>query len=330
MKRIAVYVPECAVIEAITPPYRLFKTANDFLQAQGKEPMFEVEYVALKRSVHANDGEYAVKVNRLLLEVNETDLIFLPAIYGDVDNALKQNARAIPWLKEMYARGSEIASLCVGAFLLAATGLLDGKKCSTHWAYYSIFREKYPEVVITDGSVITDEGRIYSSGGANSLWNLLLYLLEKYTNRQTAVLAAKYFAIDISRNSQSDFSIFTGQKTHSDTEILKAQEIIEKNFSEKISVNELADQVNISRRNFERRFKLATNNTPIEYIQRVRIESAKRCFEGSRQNVNEVMYAAGYTDTKAFRDIFKRITGLTPLAYRNKYARLQMNNHVYS
>lgn len=322
MKRVSVYVPECAVIEVITPPYRLFKTANEFLQAQGRKPMFEVEYVALKKSVNANDGEYAVKANRLLNEVEKTDLIFLPAIYGDVDHAIKQNVKAIPWVKQMYSKGSEVASLCVGAFLLAETGLVNGKKCSTHWAYYDIFRERFPEVEIADGSVITDEGRIYSSGGANSLWNLLLYLLEKYTNRQTAVLASKYFALDIGRNSQADFTIFTGQRTHADKEILKAQDIIEKNFSEKMTVDELADKVNISRRNFERRFKIATNNTPIEYIQRVRIEAAKRSFEGSRKNVNEVMYDAGYTDTKAFRDIFKRITGLTPIEYRNKYARM--------
>lgn len=324
MKRVSVYVPESAVIEAITPPYRLFKTANDFLQAQGRKPLFEVEYVALKKSVNANDGEYAVKANRLLNEVEKTDLLFLPAIYGDVDNAIKQNTKAIPWIKQLYCKGSEIASLCVGAFLLAETGLVNGKKCSSHWAYYDIFRKKYPEVEIADGSVITDEGGIYSSGGANSLWNLLLYLLEKYTDRQIAVLASKYFAIDIGRNSQADFTIFTGQKTHADKEILKSQDIIEKNFSYKITVEDLADKVSISRRNFERRFKIATNNTPIEYIQRVRIEAAKRNFEGSRKNVNEVMFDVGYTDTKAFRDIFKRITGLTPVEYRNKYARMEI------
>jgi transcriptional regulator GlxA family with amidase domain len=322
MKKISVLVPENAVIEAITPAYRLFRAANDFLLAQGKRPLFDVEYAAVKNSVTANDGEYAIRINRQLKDVKKTDLVVIPAIYGDVDAAIEANKNAIAWVQQVYAKGSEVASLCIGAFLLAETGLINGRKCSTHWAYYDLFRQKFPEVEIVDGSVITDEGRLYSSGGANSLWNLLLYLLEKYTDRDTAILASKYFALDIDRNSQAAFTIFTGQKDHHDEEILKAQHFIEKNYAEKVMVDELADKVAVSRRSFERRFKLATNNTPVEYMQRVRIEAAKRSFEASRKNVTEVMYDVGYTDTKAFRDVFKKITGLTPIEYRNKYSKM--------
>lgn len=324
MKQVSVYVPEHAVIEAITPAYRTFTTANEFLKQAGKKPIFKVEYVGLKKTINANDGEYAIKIDRLLKDVSYTDLLILPALYGDIDKAITANKKALPWIQQMYSKGSELASLCIGAFLLAETGLVNGKKCSTHWAYYDLFRNKYPEVEIADGSVITDEGRLYSSGGANSLWNLLLYLLEKYTDRNTAILVAKYFAIDIDRNSQAAFTIFTGQKDHRDKEILLAQNFIEKNYAEKISVDILADNTAISRRSFERRFKLATNNTAIEYIQRVRIEAAKRSFEASRKNVSEIMYDVGYTDTKAFREVFKKVTGLTPIEYRNKYSRMEI------
>jgi transcriptional regulator GlxA family with amidase domain len=324
MKKISVYVPENAVIEAITPPYRLFKTANEFLMANGKQPLFEVEYVGLKQEIAANDGEYVVKVNRHLDEVSQTDLIVLPAIYGDVEAAIRANEGAYAWIREMYENGSEVASLCLGAFLLGETGLADGKKCSTHWAYGDLFRNRFPAIDLADSSVITDEGGIYSSGGANSLWNLLLYLLEKYTDRNTAILAAKYFAIDIDRDSQAAFTIFTGQKDHHDPEIRQAQEYIEANFVEKITVDELAARAIVSRRSFERRFKQTTNNTPVEYLQRVRIEAAKRSFEASRKNVTEVMFDVGYTDMKAFRDVFKKITGLTPIEYRNKYSKLEL------
>jgi len=327
MKKITVYVPESAVIEAITPAYRAFKTANEFLKASGKKPLFDVEYVALKKTVSANDGEYAIKIDRVLKDVGKTDVVILPALYGDIDHAIKANARAIPWIQQMYGRGSEVASLCIGAFLLAETGLADGKKCSTHWAYYDLFRQRFPQVEIVDGAVITDEGRLYSSGGANSLWNLLLYLLEKYTDRGTAIMTAKYFAIDIDRNSQAAFTNFTGQKDHNDKDILRAQKFIEENFQEKITVDELADMLNTSRRSFERKFKQATNNTPVEYMQRVRIEAAKRSFEASRKNVAEVMYDVGYTDTKAFRDLFKKITGLTPVEYRNKYNKMSIEEN---
>ncbi|CAN5456404.1 helix-turn-helix domain-containing protein [soil metagenome] len=325
MKKISVYVPENAVIEAISPPYRLFTSANQFLQASGKEPLFEVEYVGLNNFVEANDGEYRIKINRLIEDVTKTDLVVLPALYGDIGIALKANQKAIPWIQAMHNSGSEVASLCIGAFLLGETGLVNGKKCSTHWAYYNEFKERYPEVEIVDGSVITDEGNLYSSGGANSLWNLLLYLLEKYTDRETAILASKFFAIDIDRESQSAFAMFTGQKHHTDIEIKKAQEFIEANIQDKFTIDELADKFFIGRRTFERRFKNATSNTVIQYIQRVKVEAAKRSFESSRKNITEVMYDVGYTDTKAFRDLFKKITGLTPIEYRNKYNKMTIS-----
>lgn len=321
MKRISVYVPQNAVIEAITPPYRLFKTANEFLKVSGKEMLFEVEYVGLQKNIDVNDGEYTVKINRLIDSVENTDVVIVPALYGAMNDAVESNEKSLEWIKKMHLQGAEVASLCTGAFLIGATGLFNRKKCSTHWAYYNEFRLMYPDVEIVDGGVITDEGKLYSSGGANSIWNLLLYMLEKYTDRDVAILASKYFAIDIDRDNQGAFTIFSGQKDHRDKEILKAQEYLEVNYIKKVTVEELADLINISRRSFERRFKKATNNTVVEYMQRVRVEAAKRSFEASRKNVTEVMFDVGYTDTKAFRDVFKKIAGLTPVEYRNKYSR---------
>jgi len=238
--------------------------------------------------------------------------------------AIEMNKALLPWIEEQYDNGAEVASLCVGAFLLAATGLLNGKKCSTHWGFINEFREMYPEVEVVDGSIVTEEKRLYSSGGANSYWNLLLYLVEKYTNRETAILASKYFAIDIDRDSQAAFAMFKGQKNHNDVDIKKVQEYIEKNIVEKMTVDELAAIAATGRRSFERRFRVATNNSVLEYIQRIKIEAAKRHFESSRKNINEVMYNVGYTDAKAFRDLFKKITGLTPIEYRNKFNKMAM------
>ena len=322
MKRISVYVPKMAAIEAISHAYRLFKTANQLLEATGKEPAFEVEYVGLEKDITTNDGEYNIKVSRLIGEIEETDLVIIPALYGNMHAAVEANFEAIDWVNKMYKNGAEVASLCVGAFLLASTGLVEGKKCSTHWAYYQEFKNTFPNVEIVEGKIITDEGRLYSSGGANSIWNLLLYLLEKYTDRSIAILASKYFAIDIDRNSQHAFTIFSGQKGHKDPEILKIQNFVETNFTEKLSLDQLAEKANLSRRSFERRFKNATSNTLVEYLQRVRVEAAKRNFESSRKNVSEVMYEVGYSDTKAFRDVFKKITGLTPIEYRNKFSKV--------
>ena len=322
MKKVSILVPESSVMQAIADPQYLFSAANQFLLSAGKSPLFEVELVGVKKQIKLNNGMFSVHTNRLLKEVDKTDLVFIPALFGDMTSAIAKNKTVVPWIVDQYRKGAEVASLCVGAFLLASTGLLNGKKCSTHWGYQSEFREMYPDVEVVEGGIVTEEKRIYSSGGAHSYWNLLLYLLEKYTDRETAILASKYFAIDIDRDSQSAFAMFKGQKSHKDKEILKAQEYIEKNIHEKISTDELAKISAIGRRTFERRFKDATNNSVLEYIQRIKIEAAKRQFETSRKNINEVMYDVGYTDTKAFRDLFKKLTGLTPVEYRNKYNKI--------
>ena len=311
-------------MEAVADPRYMFTAANQFLQAAGKAPLFNVQLVALTKEVRLHGGVFSVHADKLISEVNQTDLIIIPALFGDMKTAVEVNQEAIPWIIEQHNKGAEVASLCVGAFLLASTGLLKDKKCSTHWAYYNEFRETFPDVEIMDGSIITEEKGIYSSGGANSYWNLLLYILEKYTDRDTAILASKYFAIDIDRSSQSSFAIFNGQKDHNDEAVKLAQQYLEENFQEKISVDDVANHVAVSRRSFERRFKQSTGNTVLEYLQRIKIEAAKRSFESSRKNINEVMFDVGYTDTKAFRSVFKKITGLTPIEYRNKYAKVEV------
>lgn len=319
MKHISILVPESSVIEAIADPRYLFSAVNQFMAAAGKEPLFEVKLVAAKRDTRLDHSAFSVHADLLLHEVKHTDLVIIPALSGNLPAAIEANRNLIPWILEQHKKGAEVASLCLGAFLFASTGLLDGKKCSTHWGFCNDFRAMFPQVEMVDGSIITDEQGLYSSGGANSYWNLLLYLLEKYTDRPTAILAAKYFAVDIERDSQAAFMLFNGQRAHEDDTIKQVQNWLEAHYNNKVSVDELAERFAIGRRSFERRFKKATNNTVVEYLQRIKMEAAKRSFESSRKNINEVMYEVGYTDTKAFRTVFKKVTGLTPIEYRNKY-----------
>jgi transcriptional regulator GlxA family with amidase domain len=179
----------------------------------------------------------------------------------------------------------------------------------------------FPEVTLTDGTIITETDGLYSSGGAQSYWNVLLHLVEKYAGREMSIRASKYFAIEIDRKTQSPFIMFNGQKRHEDVPIKKAQEFIEANLTEKISIEDLATRFAIGRRHFIRRFKKATNTTPAEYIQRVKIEAAKKQLENTRKNINEVMYEVGYADIKTFRSVFKKITGLSPIDYKHRYNR---------
>lgn len=326
MKNIAILVPEQAVLQAIADPQYCFSAVNDFLIKSGATPLFHVELIGLNPEVKLSGNRYSVFPDQLLPTAATPDLIVIPALFGDMKAAVKANEAYIPWIKAQHGAGAEIASLCVGAFLLGATGLLDGKKCSTHWGFINLFRELYPKVEVQDGAIVTEENGIYSSGGANSYWNLLLHLVEKYADRELAILTAKYFAIDIDRNSQTAFTMFNGQKSHQDEAVKKAQEYIEKKIEERITVDVLADEVAVGRRSFERRFKRVTNNSVLEYIQRVKVEAAKRSFETSMKNITEVMFDVGYSDTKAFRTTFKKITGLTPIEYRNKYNKLARMN----
>ncbi|MBK0381282.1 GlxA family transcriptional regulator [Mucilaginibacter segetis] len=319
MKHVSILILNDAVLASIADPRIMFTGVNDFLEGVGKPPLFKVQLIGLTPEVKLHGGLFSVHTDALLKDVQKTDLVIIPAFTGDINTALKRNEEFLPWIEKQYSKGAEVASLCIGAFILASTGLLNGKECSTHWRFADQFREMFPQVTLVDDRIVTEQQGLYSSGGATSYWNLLLYLTEKYAGREMAIIASKVFALEIDRKSQSPFIMFNGQKTHEDEPIKKAQEFIEKNINERISVEELAGKYAIGKRHFERRFKKATNNTPVEYIQRVKIEAAKKQLESGYKNINEVMYDVGYSDTKAFRTVFKKITGLSPAEYRNKY-----------
>lgn len=319
MKHVSILIPESAVLAAIDDPRHVFSQVNNFAGSKGKPDIFDIKFVGLEKEVKLHNSSFTVHSDLFLSDVDKTDLIIIPAFYGDTVTFLETNKEFIPWIIERHKNGAEIVSLCVGAFLLAKTGLIEGKKCSTHWRASEEFKEMFPNVDLQTDKIITDEDGIYTSGGATSYWNLLLYLVEKFTDRETAILTAKVFAIDIKRHSQLPFMIFKGQTTHADEDVKKAQEFIENNFQEKITVDDISTSIALSRRSLERRFKKATNNTVNEYIQRVKVEAAKKSFELSNKNITEVMFDVGYNDSKSFRGTFKKFTGMTPLDYRNKY-----------
>lgn len=328
MIHISIIVPKGAVLGSIEGPRQVFTEVNQMLARIGREPMFDVQLTALTKTVPVYEGMYTINADTLISETPKTDLVVIPAMQGDMEKNIRDNEGFIPWIVQQYKSGAEVASLCVGAFLLAATGLVSGRKCATHWMAANDFRRMYPDVNLVEDKIITDEYGIYSSGGAFSYLNLILYLIEKFAGREVAVFCSKAFQIDIQRDSQSPFIMFAGQKDHEDEVVKKAQEFIEANFEERITVDHLANMLAVSRRNLERRFKKATSNTLVEYIQRVKIEAAKSRLESSRENVNEVMYKVGYTDPKAFRVTFKRITSLSPVQYRNRYNRELSSNQM--
>lgn len=320
MKHLTILVPKGHNnLSSIVGTYKVFKRANEYRKQLGKKEVFQIELAGLSKTVTFHEGLFTVKPHTYISAVKKTDLIIVPAIGKDFSNSLSVNSAIVEWIKNRYSNGAEVASLCTGAFLLASTGLLKGRSCSTHWYAEEAFKKMFPDVKLESGKLITDEKGIYTNGGAFSFLNLLIYLVEKYYDRQTAIYCSKIFQVDIDRNSQGAFTIFSTQKDHQDELVKRAQDLMERHRDQNLSLQELADRFAISRRNFDRRFFNATGFTPAEYRQRVKVERAKKAFESSRRQIREVMYDVGYSDVRAFREAFRSITGLTPLEYRNKY-----------
>ena len=320
MKHLTIVVPDGPNnISSITGSFEILTRANDFWKAGGRMSLYKIEVAGVSNANEFEDGLFTVKPHQLISKIEKTDLIIIPSLNHNYQKAMKGNKELADWIAWQYKNGAEVASVCTGAFLLASAGLLEGKTCSTHWSVADNFRNMFPNVHLQTDKLITDENGIYTNGGAYSFLNLLIYLIEKKYDRQTAIYCSKIFQIEMDRYSQSEFIIFKGQKQHGDEMVIEAQTYIESMMHEKISVEQLSSKFAIGRRNFDRRFIKATGNTPLEYLQRVKIESAKRTFETSRKTINEVMYEVGYSDIKAFREVFRKITGMSPLEYRNKY-----------
>jgi len=330
VKHITIIVPDgqstLSTISCITGAYEIFLEANSYWKKTGKRELFKIEVAGISQKTDYNNGLVILQPEINVSAITQTHLIILPpSAIRSYKNAEKGNQKLMDWIVEQYKNGAEVASLCSGAFMLASTGLLEGKTCSTHWVHANNFRNSFPNVNLKEDKLITDEHGIYTNGGAYSFLNLIIYLIEKYYDRQTAIYCSKIFQVEIDRQSQSPFTIFSTQKNHDDDVIKKAQEYLEGNLQDKISIEDLSTKFAIGRRHFDRRFIKATGNTPVEYSQRVKIESAKKALETTRKNVNEVMYEVGYSDLKTFREIFRKITGMSPLEYKRKYNKEAVN-----
>lgn len=305
-------------LSSITGAYQILSRANQYFQQAGNKPKMKIAIAGYVKELTLDAGFFSIHPTDISA-IPKADLVIIPSISYDYENSIKANTALIEWIRNQYNSGAEIASICTGAFLLAATGLLEGKRCSTHWNAAADFRRLFPNIQLQPDKLVTVQQGIYTNGGAYSFLNLLLFLIEKYFDRHTAVLCSKIFQIDIDRTSQSPFFIFQAQKSHGDELVGHAQAYIEAHLEERISFEALASKLAISRRNFDRRFAKATGNTPVEYLQRVKVEVAKKALETGCKSIFEVMNEVGYSDGKAFREVFKKLTGLSPLAYKAKY-----------
>ncbi|SHG22070.1 GlxA family transcriptional regulator [Pedobacter caeni] len=297
----------------------VFDTVNSYYENNGEEPFFKINLIRNGNSAY--EGASFEKYDSLSLnESGQQDLVLIPAFDGkDLSSSIHNNLEFLPWMQQQYKKGAELASFCTGAFLLAASGLLNGKSATTHVNASDAFASNFPDVYFKPDKVVTVDQGIYTSGGATSSFHLMLTLIHNYCNRDLAVHIAKIFAIDMNREQQSYFGTFHPVKDHGDELVAKTQVCIENAYKEAVTIEDILQQIPSSRRNIVRRFKQATGNTLIEYLQKTRIEAAKKLLEQTNFSILEIMLHSGYNDLKTFRQLFKKNSGMTPKDYRDKF-----------
>jgi len=321
-KNISILAFNGATASSITAPVDMFRAAGTFWNTlNGRQPQnhFQVQIVSHDGKLVRCFHDVLIQPHKSIQDVKQTDLILIAGISDNIDKVLNEQKAVIPWLKKHHNKGTIIASVCTGSFLLAQTGLLDGKSATTHWGYAKAFQKYFPSVQLQPDRLITDEGNILCAGGASSVFELSLYLIQRYCGQEIAVQCSKTILIDRNRTSQVPYTLLMGQRNHNDRVIAAIQDWLESNYSKNISIDGIAEKFAMSPRNFKRRFKNATGQTPITSLQYLRIEAAKRFLEETQTAVDEITYQIGYEDVSFFRKLFKRHTNLTPQEYRKKF-----------
>ncbi len=281
-------------------------------------PFFDV-------AIASADGQSIQCLNKVQIQphcsiesIDGTDLLVIAsATY--IEEILEKNPELVFWIRRQYEQGAHVASICTGVFLLAETGLLDGKSATLHWGFTEVFRRRYPRVNLNQDRMFIDQGRLYCSAGANAGLDLSLYLVEKFCGRQTAVQSAKTMVLDLGREMQTPYISRFFFEDHGDAVVQRIQKWIEDHCTDNIDYERLAESFRMSRRSFERRFKQCTGVTPLNYLQHLRVEAAKRLLEEGGWTFNEITYKVGYEDVPFFRKVFTRLTGLRPKEYQQRF-----------
>jgi len=330
--RIAILNYEHAVATCVTGPAEIWSAlahTQPLLTGVPLKHPFGIDYVRAHKKKLWRKALDTGKEEQLDIE-QVYDLVIIPAMRSSkIDDVVKHERMLVDWLKQQHSKKADLASICIGAFLLAETGLLNGKNVTTNVRFADLFRQRYPEMRVQDDKIIVDQGNIFTCGGAFVFTTFMIYLIEKYFGHEDAIMVSKILMINTHQLPQHTFSVFQLQRNHSDEKIVEAQIFIEKNYEHSLSIEGLAGRYYMSNRNFIRRFEGATGNTPLEYLQRVRIEAAKKLLENSNDSIDQIAAKCGYDDIGFFRKIFKRHVAINPKEYQQKYGRagLVVNSH---
>lgn len=301
--------------------------ALDILQAANlfhaaSTPLFVVQTASLNgEDVHTSSGQI-LRADKALPRIRQTDLILIPGFLFTLPRALPTFGAYAPWLRQQHAKGATVATMCNAAFMLAESGLLDGRPATTHWAFGELFQRRYPAVSLDTQHIVCDTGSLITSGGATAAMDLLLHLISRWGSPTLAQTCSKYLLIDPARSAQTPYASWRPMHTHGDDQVLKVQHWLDKHFAKVVRLDDLAEQFGFGPRNFKRRFKEATGQAPLAYLQGLRLNQAKRLLESTRMSMEAVTSAVGYEDSNSFRRLFQERVGMAPTAYRRRFQQL--------
>lgn len=324
MTRITCLVMEGCLFSATSGLMDAFNIANLWHASSGKqdaEPLFETEIVTVDGRASTAMGGIRVHPHRAMGDVERTDAILVPPLLPNINPPPTGMDEVLRWLIDNYRRQTLIGALCTGTFILAETGLLDGRQATTNWQYARMFQRRFPQVRLRPEKIMTEDSGLLCSGAATSIFQLGLYLIDTFGSEDLARSCSKALLIDPNRESQAPYAVLDFPRDHGDAGVLKAQQVMEQRYSDGLVIDDVAREVGISPRHFKRRFKQTLGETPLSYLQRVRIEAAKHMLERSRKPVSEITWQVGYADTSSFCRLFKKSTGLSPRDYRERFAR---------
>ncbi len=321
MKQIVFVATEHSVASTFLGPMDIFQQVGRLYNRIFRipeAPGFDVKLATVNGKSFEIRSGIRMQPHCSIHDLEHSDLIVIASL-GDIKESLVAHKETIGWLHRQHRRCTPIATVCTGSFLLAETGLLDGKTATTHWGFAALFRKMYPKVILKPERLITDEGNLYCSGGFNAGIDLAIYLIEKICGRKTALQCAKTVIHDPGHRDQTPYHMMGVPRGHHDQSIGRIQSWMEQHYAQRISGSALAKQFGMSRRTFERRFKAATGETPLQYLQQVRVEAAKQMLEETDDNFEQITTSVGYEDSSSFRKIFVKRTGLRPKMYQHKF-----------
>ena len=317
MKQVTIICIPRALGSTVTIPLEMLSAANDIAKAQRqRDKLIGIELVGIDNKIVELSGGLTMKCAKILKKAANSDLIFIPGVWGNPRASVAKNHQLQNWIKGQYRTGATLCAVTTGAFFVAATGLLNGKAATTHWRFFDQFQRTYPEVKLQRKRFITSVENIYCTGSVNAVRDIMLHFIEQYFGESTANQISRHFTHELKKSYESLILSRDQKTTHHDEEIIKLQEWLQENYHLYIRISAVADKFRMSVRSLNRRFKLATDSTPLQYLQGLRIKHAKELLKQSNLLVAEVADKVGYQDVSYFTSLFKKLNAVTPNEYR--------------